>query len=930
LPLSTEVWVNEMRLTGLDERGGVAALARMDIQLADIGNLTLAGNYSSIGFGAINQKVQQRSRQDIFGYDIASSLELGRLLPDSWKFRIPFYGSLSRTTNTPEFDPYDLDIVLKEKLRDAESPVIRDSLKTQAVETVTLKTMTFTNVRKESGGAEKPMPWDPSNFSVSYAITQSTVSDPLIESDDRKRYNGGLDYRYSRSVNYFEPFKNLIKDDKYLGLIKNFNLNYLPNSFSMRTVMERRFNSSKYRFTGLDDKYSTFYNKKFTWNRDYNLEWDFTKSLKFSFSAMNASVIDEPDELEMAEDPSIINIAEYRKDSIWNNIRNLGRTKNYTHQISLGYTAPIRYLPYMDWVNIRGQYTADFGWTAAALNVDSLGNFIRNSQNLQLSGDFNFESLYNKVPYLRRINRGKGTPELRAPGSRFPTTTPTTPGRQQETSADVPSALERALIRPLMSLRTIRVTYTERYSTSIPGFMPQAKLMGLSPGFEAPGWDFVAGLQPRIRELRDDEYYTSSDWLNNIANKGWISKSVYLNREVIQDYQENLDLRATIEPFRDFRIDLEATRRFTETHTEYFKDTLPDGEAIFTHNIPKKMGSMTVSYSALNTLFKSSRDEIIDLFRTFESNRVTISRRLGTGNHSDPALSELGYTEGYGRTQQDVLIPAFIAAYQGSDPTGIGLNIFEILPRVNWRLTYNGLSKLPLFSEIFQNFSINHSYRASLTVNSFGTGLDFLRTRNEGGLNELNGNFYPRLELPQVGIQEAFSPLISVNATTKNGMTLQVDYNKSRNLGMSFINNQLSETQITEFVIGFGFLLRDVDIPFLTGRGGGGGFNSLFGPETNTNQEPARAGQLRGKDLDMIFNLRLRDDVTYNHLLDQGIIEPTRGNYALIISPSVEYKMNQRLSLRLFFDYNRNVPKTSAGFPRTNTAGGIVVRFALN
>jgi cell surface protein SprA len=161
-------------------------------------------------------------------------------------------------------------------------------------------------------------------------------------------------------------------------------------------------------------------------------------------------------------------------------------------------------------------------------------------------------------------------------------------------------------------------------------------------------------------------------------------------------------------------------------------------------------------------------------------------------------------------------------------------------------------------------------------------------------------------------------------------MSLSLDYNKDRNLAMSFISNQLSETQTKEFVISFGYLMRDVDIPFLTGKGGGGGAfgGGMFGNDSGNT--PARAGQLQGKDLDINFNLRMRDDVTFNHLLDQGIIEPTRGNYSLSLSPSVEYKMNQRLSLRLFFDYNRNVPKTSAGFPRTETAGGIIVRFALN
>lgn len=934
LPLSTEVWLNEFRLTGLNERGGVAALARMDVQLADLGNVTLAGNYSSIGFGAIDQKVQQRSREDIFGYDFATTLELGRLLPSDWGFRIPFYGSISKNVSTPEFDPYDLDIVLKEKIRDAEVP-LRDSIRNQAVELVTLKSYNFTNVRKEGGGGngqrENSTPWDPSNISVTYGYTESNVSDPIIELDQRKRYNGGLDYRYSRSVKYLEPFKNLIKSDEFLGLLKNFNLNPLPNSFTFSTLLDRRFNTTKYRFTGLDERYSTFYNKKFTWNRDYNLQWDFTKSIKFSYSATNASVIDEPDELEMAEDPTIADIKQYRRDSIMNNIRNLGRSKNYNHSVSLSYTLPVRYLPYMDWVNVRGQYQASYGWTAAALNVDSLGNFIRNSQDRQLSADLNFESLYNKIPYLRSINRG-GRNSGGGNSSRMPSSDDSRNGARPSSSSNegMPSGIERALIRPLMLIRNARVTYRQSYSTSIPGFMPEAKLMGLSPGFDAPGWDFVAGLQPRIRELTESEYGTSRDWLGVAASKGWISKSVFLNMEVVQDYQENLDMRMTLEPFNDFRIDLEATRRFTETHTEYFKDTLLDQFAEFTHNIPKDVGSLTVSYSALNTLFQDSRSEIINLFRTFENNRVVISRRLGTGNHSDPVLSELGYTEGYGRTQQDVLIPAFLSAYEGTDPQVVGLNIFDILPKVNWRLSYNGLSKLPFFRDIFQNFTIDHAYKSTLTVNSFGTGLDYLRTRNDGGVNELNGNFYPRLEMPQVGIQESFSPLVSISATTRSGMSLSLDYNKDRNLAMSFISNQLSETQTKEFVISFGYLMRDVDIPFLTGKGGGGGAfgGGMFGNDSGNT--PARAGQLQGKDLDINFNLRMRDDVTFNHLLDQGIIEPTRGNYSLSLSPSVEYKMNQRLSLRLFFDYNRNVPKTSAGFPRTETAGGIIVRFALN
>jgi len=354
------------------------------------------------------------------------------------------------------------------------------------------------------------------------------------------------------------------------------------------------------------------------------------------------------------------------------------------------------------------------------------------------------------------------------------------------------------------------------------------------------------------------------------------------------------------------------------------------------HTVPQKLGSMTISYFALNTFFNGTEpQDIRSLFSQFENNRIIISQRLGTGIHQDENLATQGYTDGYGRTQQDVLLPAFISAYTGEDARSIGLNIFDTQFRPNWRLTYNGLAQIPLFQEIFSNFSLSHSYKSTLTINNFNTSLDYLRTQEMGAVNELNFNFYPRLEIPQVAIQEAFGPLISVSATLQNGMSFNVDYKKARTLAMSFVNNQLAETQTKEFLIGFGYKVRGLDIPFLTGSKKRKSRSSQSDSQNQQPQDPRQRGggrgsQLQAQDLDINFDLSLRDDVTFNHLLDQNTFEPTRGTYALSISPSAEYKLNERLSLRLFFDYRRNRPKTSAGFPRTDTAGGIIVRFQLN
>ena len=952
LPYSTEVWINEMRLTGLDERGGAAAIARLDLQLADFGNVTLAGNYSTIGFGALDQKLIDRSREEIIGYDVATNLELGKFFPEKWGIRLPFYAQYSNLTKNPQFDPYDLDLELKDKIAEAETPTERDSIKRQAQDVTVIKGYNFTNVRKERANSSKnPAPWDISNFSFTYSYTETDRRDPIIEQDNEKKYNGVLDYTFSRRATYITPFKKIIKKDKYLKLLSEFNFNPLPNSFSFSTVIDRTFATTSYRFTGLEDRFNTFFKKRFTWGRDYDLQWDLSKSLKVNFSAVNDAFIDEPDEFVMQETLPAAQIPQFRRDSIWTNIRDFGRTKNYRHNISVNYDLPIKYLPFMDWVKVKAQYQADYGWTAAALNTDSLGNLVQNSQNRQVNVDLNFEQLYNKVPLLKSVNRGK-RPSRNSrdrnsgrSNSRDKDSKEEDGKKKKKKGAPNPSPAARALIRPLMLVRKARFNYSERFETVVPGFTPQTRLLGLSSGFDAPGWDFVAGLQPNIRGLTDAQRANPTEgngnWLYD--NRNWITDNVFLNQEVIQAYTQDLDGKLTIEPFKDFRIDVEASKSFTEEHREFFKVLDKDGGE-HGHYTPKDQGSMTVTYSALNTLFRGDASEIQELFQTFERNRVIISNRIGDGTHSDTELANQGFTDGYGSKQQQVLIPAFLAAYTGEDPNSVGLDVFDIAPRINWRLTYNGLNKIPLFKDIFQNFSLTHSYRSTLTINQYKTGIDFLDTTfdptipaDDVGRNLLTGDFFARLEIPELAIQESFAPFLAVDMTMQNGMSLNVDYKRARTLALSLINNQLNETQTKEISIGFGYLMKEVDIPFLTGSNKKKGKRKKEEEEKQQQQQQGRnnrggggRGQLEGQDLDINFNFSLRDDVTYAHILDAQQFEPTRGTYSLSISPSAEYKLNRRLSLRLFFDYRRNVPKTSAGFPRTDTSGGIVVRFQLN
>ena len=491
------------------------------------------------------------------------------------------------------------------------------------------------------------------------------------------------------------------------------------------------------------------------------------------------------------------------------------------------------------------------------------------------------------------------------------------------------TAIEKILIRPLMLLQKVRFNYSEQFGSVVPGFMPTSQLFG-QQDFSSPGWSYVLGVSPN-----EAWFNRAADLANNYQNP-WITNNVFLNQQVIQDYQQSLDARISLEPFKDFRIDIEANRKYQENHTEFFKDTLRDNSTVIEHVAQRDIGSVNVSYYALNTLFD---DDIIGLFNQFENNRLIISQRLGEGLGVH-ATDGTGYKEGYGRYQQDVLIPAFLAAYTGKDPQTI--DIYEdarkfknLLPRPNWRLTYNGLAKIKGLDEIFQNVSITHGYKSTFTVNSFNTNFNYF-SQNPLGIDNLNkktSNYYSRFEIPTIVIQEAFSPLLGIDMRMKNGMNLSLDFKKSRNLAFALISNELDESKTTEYVIGFGYRMKDVIIPFLQF---GNKKKKKKKKDEGDEQEPPGNFPLPGRgasqanDLNFKFDFSFRDDITIKHILDQNITEPTRGLKSLRISPSVDYAVNNQLTLRLFVDYNRTVPATSASFPITNVAGGLTVRFSLN
>ncbi len=325
-----EIWFNELRLSGLDEKGGYAALGRVDFKLADLGTLYISGSVKSQGFGTIEQRVNERSREDFTQFDIATNLELGKLLPQKAGLSIPFYGSISRTVTTPEYDPYDLDIKLKDKLDAAGSK--RDSIRNDAIDVKTIKTFNFTNVKKMNINGKKQHLWSIENFDISYSYYKEEQHNPLIENNELTRHRVGLGYNYTAQPKYWEPFRKLIRSKSpWFNLIKDFNLNPLPALLGFRVDINRQFGAYRPRSVGTPKgMIPETYDKFFTFDRYYNLRWDLTRSFNIDFTATNRAWVDE-DTGRLDKD---------EKKRMWDNFWKGGRNIAYNQRATFTYTLP--------------------------------------------------------------------------------------------------------------------------------------------------------------------------------------------------------------------------------------------------------------------------------------------------------------------------------------------------------------------------------------------------------------------------------------------------------------------------------------------------------------------------------------------------------------------------------------------------------------
>ena len=765
------------------------------------------------------------------------------------------------------------------------------------------------------GGVPKVHIYDIENFNLSFSYNETYQENTDIKYYTNKTYRGSLGYNYAGNPKPIEPFAKAKWVSKpALQIIKDINFYYLPKSITFNTEMYRFFSAQEMRNKsgGLINITPT-YSKQWDWTRNYQLRYDLTKALTFDYSAQAQAYIYEPAGfVDKSIDPETW---QKNRDTIKNELMHLGSMSRYQQNLNASYTLPINKIPILNWITASATYQGTYNWTASAQSIQHrLGNTIDNSNNIQGNATLDFTKLYNKVDYLKKLGTPQRRNNNRGNNSR---------GRGDEKTQDTTNKKEKVnfgktvldnSLRILTLVKKVSGTYSLANGQSLPGFMPKSSYFGMTPGYGwAPGVGFVFGSTFGNDDNIFDKAVAHS--INIDEAMSWLTRDSILSDPYTRRMTETMNYRVNAEPLPGIKIDINGNRNYTENKMHYFRfNQAMQNFEVYT---PTNSGSFSMSYLMWGTSFAASDSTYSTLFNNLLSYRKVIAERSARSNpqwieqineYRYDSISGDYYPLGYGPSSMNVLMYSFIAAYTGKDPNKIDLNPFPRFPLPNWNISYNGLSNIPAIQKIFKSLNLTHSYKSSYAINSWASNV-YYNPENTVQTYENSDLIIPPYDIAQMVLTEQYMPLIGIDMGFQNSMTGNIQFKKSRTMTLSFSNNQLTEVNGHEFVIGAGYRIKNLSFN-ITPIGGG-------------------SKQTIKNDLILKLDLGFKKDITVLRRIDENNNQISAGQRKINIYVTADYTFSQRLSAQAFFKRDVTIPFMANTFKNATTFAGVTIRFSL-
>jgi len=966
------IWVNELKVTDFDESGGWALKGNVNLGLSDVATVNAGAHIETAGFGSVDQGLASRRLDDYEQYNVAVQTDIGRFFPEKAKLSAPIYYSISKEKTTPKYNPLDQDILLKDALDAVTTKEEKDSISSFAVTHKTVESFSISGL-KFNVKSKTPMPWDPANFQVSFSFNKQKNVDPVTEYENTYDYKGSFQYTYNPVIKPFKPFKSIKSKNKSLKFLKDWELNWLFNSFSFYTNISRYYYEQQTR-SEVDQFFQlpVQVSKNFIWDRQLNLSWNLTKSLSFTFASNTTAHIEET--IGAVNKKLFPDKYKEWRDTVWNSVKGLGTPWNYNQTFTATYRAPFNKIPVLDYLTGNISYNAVYKWDRGATVDDVfLGNSIQNQATWNADARLNFETLFGKVPYFKAVNRrfsssssarssnvkkskekpkkfekvikleadttttlkhnlkvkkvrikatenGKpvnlktktideNTIEILDRGPRDITLTIT-----EAKNADKPSVWKDIAdhsVRFLMMPRTFSFKWRQSHSMTLPLFMPEVgDIFGQSRNYG-----------PMAPGLDFAFGFIDESYLDKALDRGWLlTDATQISPAIWSDTQE-FNFELNLEPIRGLKILLTNNRTDNRTQqVQFMYDDMPT----------TRTGSFTKTHIAIATALRGCSAEdgyASQAFTDFLNNIPIIAgryqqqyagHRYPTGGFMEG--NPLGGTEfnpevgSVSQTSSDVLIPAFIAAYSGQDAKKVSLTAFPSLAaiRPNWRVTYDGFMQMPWFKKVFRSFTLSHAYQCTYSVGSYTSYLNWIGVDGDMG--------FTLDEQTQSPIPSSPYNISSVTITEKFAPLIGVNATLAN--GMTF-NLEYRDSRTLSLNSSAGQIVEATSKQFTVGAGY---------KMANFNKVLKIGSQQGGVSNDLTLNLdfSFANNQSLIRKIESAFTQAQNGTQTMSINFTAQYVLSRRITLGAFFDHQVNTPLVSnSSYPTSNTNYGISVNMSL-
>lgn len=927
--LNAQIWVNELRVSGFDNRRAWAGNLSARIQMADFATFNATMSHRQDGFGSIDSRMVDRSKSDETSYNLSTTVNLHRFIPEAYGWNIPVNLSTRNTVSTPRFLPREGDIRFADFRRaienDVADPDERNRIISDRLAEIQTRSESYSvNVTGLTKNNSRTFLLrnlvDP--ITLSYNYTTSEASNPNNAFDNRWNYSTSLNYNLRfRSVETIRPL-GFLEDVPVANLISGFRLAYLPRSISTSHTLDRRYSELQRRSFDGQDPFALQQQHQFTYVNTFAIDYDITPPISLRMNTRTEFNFDDISRVFSEQDSLIYNIRpsfDVISDALFNSDVDV-RRESYTENYTASWRPRFNQIRPLSWVTYQANYRGGFQWRNSPQG-SGLGSTVGNTYGFDQTFGIRLQDLLRRIPFydaavraneaefrqretearqrrerrererdLRRheraveraLERGEEPPEMPANLRRAA-------GRQQQPQQaqgrDFSENLTyriRQILLATVSMQNLDVTYNTTRTASQSGYAGGPSILG---AFREPGdGDFSPGFGYRLG-------FTNQLPLAQLVRPEDETQVFSLSSNLNENNE--LRVRTRVTPFRDFNIDLDWNIRWRENQSN----------------------SLTVRIDSVATQFNLS-GEVETSVWTFGGGYGSLFRRqLQVGFDNLPESGNIiARPEDGGPTllNPNTVGRDFRSAYLSGLGGTVDTRDYMPFPMPTWRINWGGWERRIGFLRTYINrMTLTHNYSSTYRLQwRFLPDEGNPVSRPVGDFQA--ADFRDEFEPNSINLTRAFQPLIGVNLTFTSGIRSTINYNRSRNTSLSLTNYNVVENESQGLSVSMGYSARGFRLPFMRR------FQNTLDLNLNVSyNEDIRKTYALNSDLSDVFRGPAGEIVRDVNFYEPA--EPTeRGDARLTITPSIGYTFSQTIRANFEYRYNQLIPRSSGVFPRTD------------